>query len=62
MQANGTYRLTVGNDCGLFTVYALLEMAHAFTDNRALVLPCQRQIYEFRHRMANEILTALRVP
>ena len=41
--------LTVGNDCGLLTVSALLEMAHPFTDNRAPVLRCQRQIYEFRH-------------
>lgn len=49
----------IGNDCGLFTILALLELAEASLYSRGPELPTQRQIDEFRHIMATEILSVL---
>jgi hypothetical protein len=62
LQANGNYYLILGNDCGVFTVSALLEIASAFLEKREPVLPTQREMFQFRHLMAAEILTYLETP
>lgn len=52
--------MSIGNDCGVFVAFSILEMAAAFLDNdRKPKFPDQDQIFQFRHQMAEEILDAL---